>query len=129
MIPTGTTYPIEGTKSHLRLCTARLTGAGAGVSMVNADSALLGGGEVTSATFVSTGLFDVVFKHKWPEAKCNPVGVVTGTTVGLMVGWVSCDLTAGTGRIRLTVGNTVTDPATTDSIHLLWVARDSGKNA
>jgi hypothetical protein len=46
-----------------------------------------------------------------------------------MVGWVSFDVTAKTGRIRLSVGNTVTDPATTDSIHLLWVARDSGKNS
>lgn len=129
MNPQTREEPLCGLKTDMVIATARLTGAGAGVSLVNADSAIMGGGEIVSATFVSTGLFDVVFRRSFPEPKCNPIGVVTGTTVGLVVGWVSFDVTAKTGRMRLTVGNAVTDPATTDSIHLLWVVRDSGKNS
>lgn len=129
MNPRTQSHPVNGLKTDEHIVTARLTGAGAGISLVNADSAIQGGGEVVSATFVSTGLFDCVFRRAFPEAKFNPAVSITGTTVGLMGNWVSFDITAKTGRLRLTVGNTVTDPATTDSIHLLWVARDSGRNA
>ena len=129
MNPVTRKEPLSGVKTAEVLLTARLTGGGAGLDMVNADSALAGGGEVVSATFVSTGLFDLVFRHSWVELKSQPNYGVGGTTVGLQGATVSIDVTAKTARMRLSVGNTVTDPATTDTVHLTWVVRDSGKNS
>ena len=130
MNPPTRKEPLLAVKTDEVVLTARLTGGGAATALVNADSALLGGGEVISGAYAgSTGLFNIVFRRKLPEAKCNPLVVVTGTTTGLCGSWVSYDITAATGQLRLFVGNTLTDPATTDSIHLLWVGRDSGKNA
>lgn len=128
MQPTTGTPPVSGLKTEIVNVTARLTGGGSATSLVNAESAQNGGGEVVSATYVSTGLFDFVFRRSFPLCICNPIAVMTGATAGLAMNWVSFDITAKTGRARFTVGSTLTDPATTDSIHLFWVARNSARN-
>ena len=128
MNPTTGKHEVCGLKTEEVIVTARLTGGGSATSLVNAESAQNGGGEVVSATHVSTGLFDFVFRRSFPICLCNPVFTFTGATAGLDGAWVSFDITAKTGRARFTVGSTLTDPATTDSIHMLWVARDSARN-
>lgn len=128
MNPQTSEHPVSGLKSDLVMCTARLTGAGA-ADLVNADSALLGGGEITAGVRTGAGKYTIAFRRKFPELKCAPLGTNVGTTDGIVMQWSAIDITAGTGSLEIYVGSTPTDLAATDTIHLLWIARDSGKNA
>ena len=128
MNPPTRKEPVCGVKTDEMILTARLTGAGA-ADLVNADSALRGGGEVVSATRSAAGKWSVVFRRKFPELKFAPACSFIGTTDGLVGQWSAIDITAGTGSLEVYVGSTPTDLASTDSIHLFWVVRDSGGNA
>lgn len=127
--PQRSHHPIETAKDRVVILTAKLTGGGAATSLVNADASNRGAGEVVSATYTATGKYSVVFRHKYPELKCAPVGVNVGTTDGIVIQWSAIDITAGTGSLEVYVGNTATDLATTDTLYLTWVVRDSGRNA
>lgn len=124
------THPINTPKSEAVLLTAKLTGGGAAGDMVNAESANQGGGEVSACVYNSaTGKFAVTFRHTYPSLLCAPVVTVVGTTDGLHGMFSAIDITAGTAVLELYVGNTATDPATTDTIYFMWVVRNSGRNA
>ena len=129
MNPVTRKEPLWGLKTDEMVVTARLTGGGAATSLVNADSALLGAGEIVSATYVSTGLFTVVLRRAFVELKARPMFGIGGTTAGLICNCTAIDVTAKTATFKFYVGSTLTDPATTDFIDVLWVVRDSGKNA
>ena len=124
-----THYSLDGAKSDMVILTAKLTGGGAATSLVNADSANAGAGEIVSATYSATGVFTVVFRHKYPELKFAPIFSSVGTTDGLHGMCSAIDVAAGTATFEIYVGNTKTDPATTDTLYVMWAVRNSGKNA
>lgn len=121
--------PIETVKDKCVILTAKLTGGGAGTSLVNADSATQGGGEVVSATFSATGIYTIVFRHKYFELKAAPICSFVATTDGLTGMCSAIDVTAGTATLEIYVGNTKTDLATTDTLYLTWIVRNSGRNS
>lgn len=129
MIPVASPAPLSGLKTSMVVVTARLTGGGTGAAPTNADASLMGGGEVVSTSRISAGVFDLVLRRSFPELKAVAKPAAIGTTAGLNVDWVAFDIVNRTARIRVLVGTAPTDPALTDSIHLTWIARDSGKNA
>ena len=124
----GGTHPIMGVKDNLHLLTAQLTGGGAAANLANAESSNRGAGEVVSATYSATGVFSVVFRHSYPELK-SVLGVqVVGTTDGLRGQFSAIDVAAKTATLEMYVGSTKTDPATTDTIYINLLVRNSGFN-
>lgn len=123
-----TTNQVHTPKSDVHILTAQLTGGGAASSLVNAESAHMGAGEVVSATYSATGKYTVVFRHKYPELKFAPSFSFVGTTDGLNGQCSAIDVAAGTASIEIYVGNTATDLATTDTLYLMWAVRNSGRN-
>lgn len=121
------THLLRTPKSDVHLLTAALQGAGA-ANMVNAEAANMGGGEVVSATRTGAGIFNLVFRHSYPELKsvCEP-GVI-GTTAGLRGRFSAFNAQAKTATLRLEVGAVATDPAATDFVYLTWAVRNSGFN-
>lgn len=118
-----------GVKDNLHLITAKLTGGGAATAMVNAESANRGGGEVVTAAYASaTGVFTLAFRKSYPELK-SVLGVqVVGTTDGLRGQFSAIDVVAQTATLEMYVGSTKTDPATTDTIYINLLVRNSGSN-
>ncbi len=129
MNPSRSVHPLETPKTEAHLLHAKLTGGGAAASLVNADSALQGGGEIVSATYVSTGVFTVVFRHKYPSLLVAPIFSFVGSNSGLNGKCTAIDVAAGTATFQLAYNSTPADPATTDSIYVTWVVRNSGRNA
>lgn len=86
-------------------------------------------GEIVSVTRTGTGVSDVVFRHSYPEFKTAPsASFGPATTTGLVMICTAYDPVAKTGTIKFSVGSVATDPATTDTITLNWIVRNSGKN-
>lgn len=124
-----TTHPIEGAKSDMKILTAQITGGGAAADCTLPESGNQGGGEILSCVYAgSTGQYTITFRHPYPALKCAPVSVLVGTTDGLRASFSAIDITAGTATMETWVGNTATDMDTTDTLHLLWVVRHSGRN-
>ncbi len=125
-----TTHPANTPKSDVLVLTGKITGGGAAADCSNPESALQGGGEISSCVYhAATGKYTVTFRHTYPSLLCAPISVLVGTTDGLRASWLSIDMAAGTGELETWVGNTATDMATTDTLHLMWVVRNSGRNA
>lgn len=122
-------HDLECVRPDMQIITARLTGGGAAADLVNADSGHLGGGEVTSATYTATGKYTLALKYVYPELKVAPICSFVATTDGLVGQCSAIDITAGTASLEIYVGSTPTDMATTDTIYLTWIVRNSGKNA
>lgn len=116
-------------KDQMILLTAKLTGGGAATDLVNAESALLGGGEISAGVYTATGKYTLAFRNKYPQLKAAPIISVVGTTDGLVGMCSAIDVAAGTASLEIYVGNTATDLATTDTIYLTWVVRNSGFNS
>lgn len=114
-------------KTDTIFLSAKLTGGGGGLTCTVSDP-VPANSEVVSCTFVSTGLYDLVFRTSYPQLLSVFDPGIIGTTVGLDGNFVSFDAVAKTARMRLAVGNTLTDAAITDVIYLNWVVRNSGKN-
>jgi hypothetical protein len=122
-----TTNHIATPKDGCVLLTAQLTGAG-GANMVNAEAANLGGGEVVSATRTGAGAFNLVFRNKYPQLKTLFRPMIVGTTAGLGCRFTAIDVKAGTAAVVFEVAGVATDPAATDTAHLQWMVRNSGRN-
>lgn len=123
-----THHLLQCAKSDMVLLTAQITGGGAAANCVNAESANAGGGEVVSCTYSATGIYTIVFRHKYPELKFAPTFSFIGTTDGLNAQCTAVDVAAGTATIEVYVGSTKTDLATTDTMYMLWGVRNSGAN-
>ncbi len=124
------THPVSTPKSEALILTGKITGGGAASDCTNPESALQGGGEISACVYhAATGKYTVTFRHLYPALLCAPVSVNVGTTDGLRASFLSIDITTGTAEMETWVGNTATDMATTDTLHLMWVVRNSGRNA
>lgn len=120
-----TTHPVSTPKSEAHLITAKLVGGGAATDMSCPETA----GEVVSATYSATGVFLLVFRHAYPELKSFLGCPCVGTTDGLRGQLVEIDVAAKTATLELYVGSTKTDPATTDTLYLNLLVRNSGRNS
>lgn len=85
------------------------------------------GGEILTATRTDTGDVSLTFRHAYPELLFASIAVA-GTTAGLTARFVTLDVSAKTATITCEVAATPTDPATTDTIRILLVVRNSAFN-
>lgn len=121
-------YEVKHRKSECQLLTQKLTGNGAN-ALVNAELSNMGGGEVQSIVRNSAGNFTFTFKATFPEVKWVAVPCCVGTTSGLVGQFTTFDpVTNNTATLVLSVAGTPTDPATTDTIYLEWLVRNSNFN-
>lgn len=128
-MPSGlATNPLSTIKTDAIVISAKVVGTGAGTALAVADP-VTANSEIVSITFVSTGIHDIVVRRSFPQLLTVFAPGFVGTTVGLDGQFVTFDPVAKTLRIRLNVSSTPTDAATTDTIFLTWVVRNSGKNA
>ena len=125
----GDLHAIMGVKDNLHLITAKLTGAGGTDNLVIDESGNRGGGEVTAATYSATGIYLLTFRHLYPELKSVIGCQVVGTTDGLRGQFSAIDVAAGTATLELYVGSTKTVLATTDTLYINLLVRNSGQNA
>lgn len=121
-----TTYAVETPRTCVQTLYATLTGAAAADLTLGTQEAL--NGEIVSAVRTGAGKYTVTFRYVYPELKRAPVFGFVGTTDGLIAQFASLDITTGTGALETYVGSTPTDLATTDTITIDWVVRNSGKN-
>lgn len=121
-----TTHPIETPRTCTQNLYATLVGAATADLTMSTQEAL--NGEIVSAVHTGTGKYTVTFRYVYPELKRAPVFGFIGTTDGLIAQFASLDITTGTGALEIYVGSTPTDLATTDTITIDWVVRNSGKN-
>ena len=117
-----------GVKDNLHLLTAKLVGAGGTDDLVLSESGNRGGGEVTAATYSATGVYLLTFRHKYPELKSVLGCEVVGTTDGLRGQFSAIDVAAGTATLELYVGSVKTVLATTDTLYINLLVRNSGSN-
>ena len=121
-----TTYPIESPRTSVQVLHAHFTGAGAANGTLDAQEAL--NGEIVSATWSSTGVYALVFRHAYPELKGAPICSFIATTGGLDGQCSAIDVTAKTATLKIYAGTTLTDLTTNDTVYLTWAVRNSGKN-
>lgn len=121
-----TVYPLNTPRSEAQIFFATMTGGGAATSLVAASG--LECLDIASATYSATGVFNIVFRNKYPGKLCPLSPGVLGTTTGLVAIFTAWDPAAGTATVKFSVGSVATDPATTDTIYFAFVVRNSGKN-
>lgn len=119
-VPNGQRYPVETTQTYTVDVYAHLTGGGVGASLVNADSALRGSGEIVSATWTSTGTYSVVFRKAWPAFLQPPQAIFVGATADFNLQISAFDPAAGTATFIFNSNTTPTDVATTTEVYLRW---------
>lgn len=119
-----TTYPLETVKSDCHLVTAAMVGAGGTDDLVCSAN-----DDVVSATYSATGVYDIVFRHAYPELKSVLSCPVVGTTDGLFAMFSAIDMAAKTATIEFYVGSTKTVLATTDTCYINLLVRNSGRNS
>lgn len=120
-------YQLTTPKNEVQLITAKLTGAGA-ANMVNAESANFGGGEVVSTARSGTGTFALTLRNSYPQLKGGMEPLVVGTTAGLRARFSAVDVQAKTATLVCEVGAVATDPATTDTIYIALLVRNTNAN-
>lgn len=122
-----TNYPLSVNRAEAEVLAAQMTGAGA-ADLVNAESTSFGGGFVTAGVRTGAGVFNLTFRHKFPQGLVPFSPGIVGTTTGLVAIFTAWDPAAGTATVKFSVGGVATDPATTDSIRFAFLVRNSGRN-
>lgn len=117
-----TVSPLNTPKTESHLLECEMTGGGGAASLVAV------GNQIVSATYSATGVFDIVFRHKYPQGLVPFSPGIVGTTTGLVAIFTAWDPMAGTATVKFSVGSSATDPATTDSIRFAFLVRNSGRN-
>lgn len=126
--PNGQRHPLQTPRHDTVECFAKLTGGGVGVDLVNADSAVNGGGEIVSAVWSSTGTYTVTFRKKWPMLLYPPTMAPVGATADFNLQISAIDVAAGTATFVFNSNTTPTDVATTTTCYIRWTVRASSKN-
>lgn len=122
-----TTNPISTPRTETVMLFAAFTGGGVGASLTLGTQEALNG-EIVSATWLSTGTYTIVFRHKYPELKCSPSFRFVGATDGFNGRCSAIDVAAGTATFVFNVSTSITDLPTTTTVYIEWVCRNSGKN-
>src|SRR4051812_17889788 len=114
-----TTHPLNTVKSDAQLLTGKMVGAGTTLDLVVAT-----GSEIVSAVYVSTGKYNLTFRHSYPELK-SVVGIeIVGDTAGLQARLLAIDVAAKTAQILFEVAGTATVLAATDTAYLNLLVRN-----
>ena len=122
-----TTYPVKTAKSDVELLTMKFVGGAAGQPTLP-EATQYGGGELSGVTWSATGQYACVLRRKWPALKAADAYIV-GATAGLSARITAIDVAAGTMSIQTEVGAVATNAATTDTIFVTLIVRNSGRNA
>lgn len=117
-------HPLNTKKDNCTLLTAKLVGAAAADMTVSET-----GGAIVSAARSAAGVFAIVFRDSFPELKAI-IGLQFGPrgTDGLKASFSAIDVVAKTATLQVEVGSTDTDPATTDTLYISLLVRNSGAN-
>lgn len=118
------THPVETPRSACHLLTAALVGAGGTDDLVVSET----NGEIVSATYSATGVYLITFRHSYPELKSILGCEVVGTTDGLRGQFAAIDVAAKTATLEIYVGSVKTVLATTDTMYVNLLVRNSGAN-
>jgi hypothetical protein len=122
-----TTYPMRTPKSDVEYLTMKFVGGGAGQPTLP-EATQYGGGELSGVTWSATGQYACVLRRKYAALKSADAYIV-GATAGLQARITAVDVGAGTLSIQTEVGAVATNAATTDTIYVTLVVRNSGRNA
>lgn len=130
--PNGQRYPLETGRSQIVDLFAKLTGAGA-ADMVNADSAVNGGGEITAAVHGITGTYTITFAKKWSQLVQAPqftfVDATSNNIAGLEGSCTAIDVAAGTATFVFSQNSTtLVDVPSTTTVYVRWAVRSTNKN-
>lgn len=130
--PNGQRHDLKTPRSYVVELFAKLTGAGA-ADLVNADSAVNGGGEIASAVHGITGTYVVTFRKLWPQLLYAPtfsfVDATSANIAGLEGTCTAIDVTAGTATFVFSQNSTtLVDVPSTTTVYVRWTVRASSKN-
>lgn len=120
-----TTYPVSTPRTEVHIVNANAQGAGAANMVPETDLDNL---DIVSLTRTGAGIYDIVFRYKYPAIICAPSPGIIGTTTGLVAIYTAFNAQAGTATVKFSVGGVATDPATTDLVQFFFVFRNSGRN-
>lgn len=126
----GERRPLETPRTYCVELFSTLQGGGASTNLTNLDATRNGGGEITAATWLSTGRYTITFAKKWPLLLYAPefTFVDVSGTGGANAQATAIDVTAGTATFNFYINNTLTDVASTTTIYVRWVVRAVNKN-
>lgn len=123
-----TVYPIDGSRTEMRVLTASFTGGGTGDLVPRSPEE--DNGDIASTTRTGVGTHTVVFRRFYPELKVRPIFSFSGTLP--FTGRCSAiDYTADppTATFVFSVGAFETDIPTTDKVDVTWIVRNSARNS
>ena len=118
-------HPLNAKRDTSILLTAKLVGAGGTSDLVVSES----NGEVLTAVYDATGVYNITFRDSYPELKSVMSCPVVGTTDGLFAMFSEIDIVAKTAVIEFYVGSTKTVLAATDTCYINLLVRNSGANS
>jgi hypothetical protein len=112
---------------------AKLTGGGAAADMVNADSAINGGGEIVTAVRSALGTYTITFRKFWSQLVQAPVFTFVDATATNIAGidgnTTAIDVTAGTATFVFSQNSTtLIDIPSTTTVYIRWSVRTTSKN-
>lgn len=131
--PNGQRHPLNTPRTYTVTLYAKLTGGGAAADMVNAESAVNGGGEIATAVRSGLGTYTITFRKFWPQLLGAPkfsfVDATATNIAGLDGAVTAIDVTAGTATFVFSQNSTtLVDIATTTTVYVNWTVRASSKN-
>jgi hypothetical protein len=131
--PNGQRRPIDTPRTYVVDLFAKLTGGGAAADMVNADSAVNGGGEIVTAVRAAQGSYTITFRKLWPQLLDAPkfsfIDATAANVAGLDGTVTAIDVTAGTATFFFSQNSTTgVDIPTTTTVYVRWTVRASSKN-
>lgn len=113
-------------RSSTQMLCANVIGGGAGDCTLSTQEGR--NGEILSMVRTDAGKYTCTFRYAYPELKAAPVFSFVGTTDGLVGQCASIDIVNATAAVEVYVGSTPTDLATTDTMYMTWIVRNSGAN-
>lgn len=131
--PNGQRNDYSTVRTYVVELFAKLTGGGAAADMVNADSAINGGGEIVTAVRSALGTYTVTFRKNWSQLLYSPNFAFVDSTAtniaGLDGNCTAIDVTAGTATFTFSQNSTtLVDIPTTTTVYVRWTVRASSKN-
>lgn len=115
-----THYPLDASKSDVKLVYASAVGAGA-ADLTGKDDDLL------TAVRTGVGVHTLTFRHKYPKKAHYDISIL-GTTVGLVGQLTAWDPAAGTATLQLTDAGVAADAAAADTILICMHVRNTRAN-
>ena len=127
--PNGQRNTIQTPRTEVIELFAKLTGGGAAADLTNSDSAINGGGEISSAVYAgTTGTYTVTFRKLWPQLVFAPIASFVGGNADFNMNCTAIDVTAGTATFQFNSNTTPADVPTTTIAYVRWTVRAVSKN-